>query len=67
MFESKRTTNGMKIILPPINNPRPVSQQLPKRPKQYTYPHRPNTVDPLLPAMNRLKYLRKLKRLERGF
>ena len=65
MFEDRATRNGVKIILPPIH-PRPVSQQLPKRPRVISIPKRPQTVGPVLTPLDRLKSLRKLRRLTNG-
>ena len=66
MFEDKVTRNGMKIILPPIYN-RPVSHQLSKRPPVITIPKRPQTVGSVLTPLDRLKSLRKLRRLQKNF
>lgn len=62
MFEDRKTRSGVKIILPHLE-PRPVSQQLPKRPVRY--PKRPHTVDPIdhRKPLDRLKSLMKLKKL----
>jgi hypothetical protein len=63
MFEDRKTPGGVKIILPHIE-PRPVSQQLVKRP---TIHKRPHTVDPIdhRTPLERLKLLRKLNALSR--
>ena len=61
MFEGKRTFNGLKIVLPPIEQ-RPVSQQIPKRPKKQLVPIRPKTAVELSP-LDHLKYRMKLKKL----
>ncbi len=66
MFEDKVTRNGVKIILPPLHN-RPVSQQLTKRPQLIVFPPRPHTVDPVLTPLDKLKSLRKLRRLQKSF
>jgi len=63
MFEDKRTYNGVKIILPPMNH-RPVSQQT-VRPRFQILPKRPQTVAVPLTPLDRLKSLRKLRRLEK--
>lgn len=64
MFEDRHTWNGVKIILPPINSPRPVSQQVLKR--IHNLPKRPHTVAPPLKPLDHLKALRKLRRLQKN-
>jgi hypothetical protein len=60
MFEDKRTYNGVKIILPPINQPRPVSQRALKKIREIMT--RPHTVPVTITPLERLKALRKLRR-----
>lgn len=57
------TRNGVKIILPPLQT-RPVSQQVRKRPVGHQIPKRPQTVGPVLTPLERLKFLRKIRRLQ---
>lgn len=64
MFEDRVTRNGVKIILPPLEA-RPVSQQVRKRPVGQQVPKRPQTVGPVLTPLERLKFLRKLRRLQK--
>ena len=66
MFEDRKTLGGVKIILPHIE-PRPVSQQLAKRPPIHKWPKRPHTVAPIdhRTPLERLKLLRKLNALSR--
>ncbi len=55
MFENRRTSNGLKLILPPLDH-RPVSQQrIPTRPQTVT--HRK-----ILTPLEKLKILRKLRK-----
>lgn len=63
-FTCKHTTGGVRIILPPIEKPppmsmRPVSSQLPIRPKM-VLPPRPNTA--MLAPLDKLKMLRRMKK-----
>ena len=62
MFEEKRTYSGVKVILQPLE-PRPVSQQVAKRPNIFI-PARPKTAGPELAPLDRLKALRKLRRVQ---
>lgn len=62
MFEEKRTFSGVKVILPPLEH-RPVSQQVAKRPN-IVIPPRPKTVGPELTPLDRLKALRKLRKIQ---
>ena len=63
-FACKQTSGGVRIILPPLEKPqpmsmRPLSSQLPKRPKMIL-PPRPNTAT--LAPLDRLKLRRKLNK-----
>jgi hypothetical protein len=63
-FTCKHTSGGVRIILPPIEKPppmlsRPVSSQLPIRPKM-VLPPRPNTA--MLAPLDRLKLRRKINK-----
>lgn len=65
MFEDHKTRSGVKIILPHLE-PRPVSQQLVKRPIPL-YKKRPHTVAPIehrmtITPLEKLKLLRKIQR-----
>lgn len=62
MFENRRTFNGVKLILPPLEH-RPVSQQLVKKPPLHI-PPRPQTVThrKILTPLEKLKILRKLRK-----
>lgn len=63
-FACKHTSGGVRIILPPIEKPppmstRPISSQLPTRPKIFL-PPRPNTAT--LSPLDRLKLRRRLNK-----
>ena len=62
MFEDRVTRNGVKIILPPLEQ-RPVTHQVKKRPRLIPTPRRPRTVPVPLTPLERLKSLRKLRRM----